>query len=128
MANDSVNGRRTWAHLFRTGPFFFAPKTGVATADPGSRDCGVWDGRAALSRPDGLQTCFPVFEKSAFSPANLIMIIADLGVHLLDAARFLFGEAECDLNVINHQINPGYSAERKWPRDLAMKEWTDSYR
>ena len=55
-------------------------------------------------------TCFPVFENQPSLREISRLILADLGVHLLDAVRFLFGEA-VRLTCHTHQINPGISGE-----------------
>jgi D-apiose dehydrogenase len=52
-------------------------------------------------------TSFPVFENQPLLRKLPELILADLGVHLLDAVRFLFGEAErltCQIQRINAGI------------------------
>ena len=65
-------------------------------------------------------TCFPVFENQPSLRLISELILADLGVHLLDAARFLFGEVG-RLTCHTHQINPGISGEDVATVLLAMK-------
>jgi predicted dehydrogenase len=53
---------------------------------------------------------FPVFENQPFLKTLKQFIIADMGSHIFDVARFLFGEAShvcCQL----HQITPGIAGE-----------------
>jgi predicted dehydrogenase len=65
-------------------------------------------------------SCFPVFENQPSLREAPKLILADLGVHLLDAARFLFGEA-VRLTCQTHQVNPGISGEDVATVLLAMK-------
>src|SRR5258708_25046699 len=76
-------------------------------------------GRPFRARMD-FNTCFPVFENQPSLRQISELILADLGVHLLDAARFLFGEA-VRLTCHTHQINPGISGEDVATVLLAMK-------
>jgi D-apiose dehydrogenase len=65
-------------------------------------------------------SCFPVFENQPSLREAPRLILADLGVHLLDAVRFLFGEA-AHLTCQTHQVNPGISGEDVATVFLAMK-------
>src|SRR4029077_4966290 len=52
-------------------------------------------------------TSFPVFANQPFLRGLRQLILADLGTHLLDAARFLFGEAKrlaCQVQTVNPSI------------------------
>lgn len=53
---------------------------------------------------------FPVFEQQPFLAEIEEFIIADLGSHTLDTARFLFGEAQ-DINCIAGRSNPNIKGE-----------------
>ncbi len=55
-------------------------------------------------------TGFPVFVRQPFLRELPRMILADLGVHLLDVARFLFGEASL-LTARTQSIQPGIAGE-----------------
>ncbi len=55
-------------------------------------------------------TGFPVFENQPFLRELEQMILADLGTHILDTARFLFGEAE-SLHCQTHSIHHGIQGE-----------------
>lgn len=55
-------------------------------------------------------TSYPVFTNQPFLRELRQLILADLGIHILDAARFLFGEARqlvCQIR----SINPGIAGE-----------------
>ena len=53
---------------------------------------------------------FPVFDNQPFLKTVEQFIIADMGSHILDLARFLFGEA-ARLYAQTHQITPGIAGE-----------------
>jgi D-apiose dehydrogenase len=53
---------------------------------------------------------FPVFDNQPSLRSVPELIVADLGVHLLDAARFLFGEA-VSLSCLTQQITPQIAGE-----------------
>lgn len=53
---------------------------------------------------------FPVFENQPFLKALEEMVIADLGVHLLDTARYFFGEAAY-LYAQTSRVTPGVKGE-----------------
>ena len=53
---------------------------------------------------------FPVFENQPFLKELDQMVIADLGVHLLDAARYLFGEADYLYAQVS-TVTPGIKGE-----------------
>lgn len=53
---------------------------------------------------------FPVFENQPFLKELEEMVIADLGVHLLDTARYFFGEAEYLYAQVSH-VTPGVKGE-----------------
>lgn len=53
---------------------------------------------------------FPVFENQPFLKELEQMVIADLGVHLLDAARYLFGEADYLYAQVS-RVTPGVKGE-----------------
>lgn len=53
---------------------------------------------------------FPVFENQPFLREVKRFMLADVGVHLLDAVRFLFGEAN-SLYCRTHRVNPGIAGE-----------------
>ena len=53
---------------------------------------------------------FPVFDNQPSLRELPELILADLGVHLLDTVRFLFGEAE-RLTCQIHRVNPGIAGE-----------------
>jgi D-apiose dehydrogenase len=55
-------------------------------------------------------TGFPVFSNQPFLAQLERMIVADLGVHLLDVARFTFGEARSVVAQV-HSVNPGIAGE-----------------
>lgn len=55
-------------------------------------------------------TSFPVFDNQPFLRATPLFIIADIGSHLLDVARFFFGEAQ-SLYCITRQVNPTIKGE-----------------
>jgi D-apiose dehydrogenase len=63
---------------------------------------------------------FPVFENQPSLRELPKLILADLGVHLLDATRFLFGEA-VRLTCQTHQVNPGIAGEDVATVLLAME-------
>jgi len=68
----------------------------------------------------GFNSNFPVFENQPSLRELPELILADLGVHLLDAARFLFGEA-VRLTCQTHQVNPGIAGEDVATVLLAME-------
>jgi predicted dehydrogenase len=53
---------------------------------------------------------FPVFDNQPFLKTVAQFIIADMGSHILDVARFLFGEA-AQLYARTHRITPGIKGE-----------------
>jgi D-apiose dehydrogenase len=53
---------------------------------------------------------FPVFDNQPSLRSTPELILADLGVHLLDATRFLFGEA-VSLSCLTQQITPNIAGE-----------------
>lgn len=53
---------------------------------------------------------FPVFVKQPFLKTLEQFILTDVGTHILDAARFLFGEAH-SLYCIHQRISPGINGE-----------------
>jgi D-apiose dehydrogenase len=53
---------------------------------------------------------FPVFDNQPSLRSTPELIVADLGVHLLDATRFLFGEAVC-VSCLTQQITPNIAGE-----------------
>ena len=53
---------------------------------------------------------FPVFNNQPFLKTLEEFILADMGSHIFDVARFLFGEAAC-LYCQTHQITPGIMGE-----------------
>lgn len=55
-------------------------------------------------------TSFPVFDNQPFLATLPRFIIADVGVHLLDVARFLFGEAST-LYAQTQRVNPAIQGE-----------------
>ncbi len=55
-------------------------------------------------------TSFPVFDNQPFLATLPRFIIADVGVHLLDVARFLFGEAS-ELYARTQKVNPHIQGE-----------------
>jgi len=63
---------------------------------------------------------FPVFKNQPSLREVPELILADLGVHLLDAARFLFGEA-VRLTCQTHQVSLGIAGEDVATVLLAMK-------
>jgi predicted dehydrogenase len=63
---------------------------------------------------------FPVFENQPGLRQSSQLILADLGVHLLDTVRFLFGEAE-RLTCQIHQVTSGIAGEDVATVLLAMQ-------
>lgn len=59
-----------------------------------------------------IQYCnsFPVFENQPFLKELEQFILTDIGTHILDTARFLFGEAKT-LYCRTHRVNPGIKGE-----------------
>lgn len=59
-----------------------------------------------------IQYCnsFPVFENQPFLKELEQFILTDIGTHILDTARFLFGEAR-SLYCKAHRVNPGIQGE-----------------
>jgi predicted dehydrogenase len=53
---------------------------------------------------------FPVFDNQPFLKELKQFILTDIGSHILDTARFLFGEAE-SLYCRTHRVNPGIKGE-----------------
>lgn len=53
---------------------------------------------------------FPVFENQPFLAQLEQMMVADVGVHLLDVCRYLFGEVR-SLYTVNQRINPDIKGE-----------------
>ena len=76
-------------------------------------------GRPFRARMD-FNSSFPVFDNQPSLRELPELILADLGVHLLDATRFLFGEA-VRVTCQTHQVNPGIAGEDVATVLLAMK-------
>ncbi|MES2705733.1 MAG: Gfo/Idh/MocA family oxidoreductase [Verrucomicrobiota bacterium] len=55
-------------------------------------------------------TSFPVFENQKFLAALPRFILSDIGTHVLDTARFLFGEAQ-SLYATTRRVNPAIKGE-----------------
>jgi predicted dehydrogenase len=76
-------------------------------------------GRPFRARVD-FNCSFPVFKNQPSLRKLPELILADLGVHILDAVRFLFGEAE-RLTCQIHQVNSGIAGEDVATVLLAME-------
>ncbi|TVR48159.1 MAG: gfo/Idh/MocA family oxidoreductase [Puniceicoccaceae bacterium] len=64
----------------------------------------IWRARIAYD------SSFPVFENQPFLKEERRFILMDVGTHVLDAARFLFGEAAA-LTCRTHRVNPEIKGE-----------------
>ena len=76
-------------------------------------------GRPFRARID-FNSSFPVFDNQPSLRETPELILADAGVHLLDAIRFLFGEAE-SLTCLTNQVNSGIAGEDVATVLLAMQ-------
>jgi predicted dehydrogenase len=65
-------------------------------------------------------SAFPVFENQPFLAELEKMMVADVGVHLLDVCRFLFGEVQ-SVYCLNQRINPKIRGEDVSTMLLQMK-------
>ena len=64
----------------------------------------AWRGRVTFN------SAFPVFENQPFLAELDRFILTDLGTHLFDVARFLFGEVE-SIYALNQRVNPKIKGE-----------------
>lgn len=71
-------------------------------------------------------SAFPVFENQPFLAELDRFILADIGSHILDIARFLFGEVE-NLRCLTRRVNPNIKGEDVANVLMQMKNGTHCY-